>query len=66
MRELDELLLRYLEDYYPDDSDTDKAAFRSVLDLSDPELNAYLLQRQMPSSEPIARVINRILRRDHS
>lgn len=66
MRELDELLVRYLEDYYPDDSDTDKAAFRSVLDLSDPELNAYLLQRQMPSSEPIARVINRILRRDHS
>jgi succinate dehydrogenase flavin-adding protein (antitoxin of CptAB toxin-antitoxin module) len=66
MRELDELLVRYLEDYYEDDSDTDKAAFRSVLDLSDPELNAYLLQRQMPSSEPIARVINRILRRDHS
>ena len=66
MRELDELLVRYLEDDYPDDSDIDKAAFRSVLDLSDPELNAYLLQRQMPSSEPIARVINRILRRDHS
>ena len=66
MRELDELLVRYLEEYYPDDSDADKAAFRSVLDLSDPELNAYLLQRQMPSSEPIARVINRILRRDHS
>ena len=65
MRELDELLVHYLDEYYPDDSDIDKAAFRSVLDLSDPELNAYLLQRQMPSSEPIARVINRILRRDH-
>ena len=66
MRELDELLVRYLENDYPNDNDTDKAAFRTVLDLSDPELNAYLLQRQMPSSEPVARVINRILRRDHS
>jgi len=66
MRELDELLLRYLEEYYPGDSDDDKAAFRAVLDLADPELNAYLLQRQTPSSEPIARVIDRILRRDPS
>jgi len=66
MRELDELLLRYVEEYYPGDSDDDKAAFRAVLDLADPELNAYLLQRQTPSSEPIARVIDRILRRDPS
>jgi len=63
MRELDELLIRYLEDSYPNDSEDDKAAFRAVLELADPDLNAYLLQRQMPSSEPIARVINRILRR---
>jgi len=66
MRELDELLLRYLDEYYPTDSDDDKAAFRAVLELADPELNGYLLQRQTPSSEPIAHVINRILRRDPS
>ncbi len=66
MRELDELLVRYLEDDYPNASDDDKAAFGAVLELADPELNAYLLQRQTPSSEPIARVINRILRRDHT
>jgi antitoxin CptB len=63
MRELDELLVRYLEDCYPDDNDADKAAFREVLTLADPELNAYLLQRQQPTSETIARVIERILRR---
>ena len=63
MRELDELLLGYLEQCYIDDSDADKAAFREVLTLADPELNAYLLQRQQPSSETIARVIQRILRR---
>jgi len=66
MRELDELLLRYLEDDYPVASGEERAAFRAVLELADPELNAYLLQRQIPSSEPIARVINRILRRDHT
>ena len=66
MRELDELLVRYLEDDYPNSSDDDKAAFQAVLELADPELNAYLLQGQATSSEPIARVINRILRRDHT
>jgi len=64
MRELDELLVRYLDECYPHDSDADKAAFREVLELADPVLNGYLLQRQMPSSEPIARVIDRILRRN--
>ena len=63
MRELDELLVRYLDEYYENDSDADKAAFREVLTLADPELNAYLLQRQQPTSESIARVIERILRR---
>lgn len=64
MRELDELLLRYLEESYTNDSEADKEAFREVLALSDPELNGYLLQRQTPGSEPIARVIDRILRRN--
>ena len=63
MRELDQLLLRYLEDRYPQESEADKAAFRDVLALADPELNAYLLQRQTPPSESIARVIERILGR---
>ena len=64
MRELDELLVRYLDECYPQDNDADKAAFREVLELADPVLNAYLLQRQRPSSEPIARVIDKILRRN--
>jgi succinate dehydrogenase flavin-adding protein (antitoxin of CptAB toxin-antitoxin module) len=61
MRELDELLLRYLERYYPQADPDEKAAFEAVLSLADPELNGYLLQRQTPSSEAIARVIQRIL-----
>jgi len=61
MRELDELLLRYLEKCYPSADDNEKAAFQEVLTLADPELNGYLLQRQIPESEPVARVIKRIL-----
>jgi len=63
MRELDELLLWYLEQRYPHADDGEKAAFASVLALADPELNGYLLQRQTPASEPIAHVIKHILSR---
>jgi antitoxin CptB len=61
MRELDELLVRYLDKRYATADDREKAAFRGVLALSDPELNAYLLQRHKPDSEPMADVIQRIL-----
>jgi len=61
MRELDELLLRYLEQGYPRADADEKTAFHEVLALADPELNGYLLQRRTPESERIARVINQIL-----
>ena len=66
MRELDELLIRYLESRYPLADEDEKAAFRAVLELPDPELNGYLLQRQSPSSEPVASVINLILNLPHT
>jgi succinate dehydrogenase flavin-adding protein (antitoxin of CptAB toxin-antitoxin module) len=64
MRELDELLLAYLENRYASADAGEKAAFRELLTLADPEVNAYLLQRQPPPSEPIARVIDSILSRN--
>lgn len=66
MRELDELLIRYLESRYPEADTDEKAAFCAVLELPDPELNGYLLQRQSPSSESVARVINLILNLPHA
>ena len=66
MRELDDLLIRYLESRYPAADEDEKAAFQAVLALSDPELNGYLLQRQTPSSESIAGVIELILRQPHA
>ena len=61
MRELDELLIRYLEIRYPNANEDEKQAFQTVLALPDPELNGYLLQRQTPSSNSVARVIEHIL-----
>ena len=46
--------------------DGDKAAFRALLELSDPELVGYLLQRQEPGSRIIARGIDIILGRDRA
>ena len=66
MRELDELLLGYLTQQYPTASELDKEAFRALLELSDPTLIEYLLQRVRPASEPIARVVDYILNRTQS
>jgi succinate dehydrogenase flavin-adding protein (antitoxin of CptAB toxin-antitoxin module) len=58
MRELDVLLLRYLENDYPQGSEEEKAAFRELLALSDPELRAYLLageQTGQPATDKILR-----------
>ena len=63
MKELDALLTDYLEQHYDGASDGEKAAFRDVLALPDPDLVGYLLQRQEPESEDIAAVVAHILGR---
>ena len=62
MRELDELLLSFLEHHYEASPDDEKQAFRSLLQLSDPELIGYLLQNEQPAAE-LAGVIKHILDR---
>ena len=51
MRELDQLLVRYLESHYDALIADQKSVFQSFLTLSDPELNAYLLQGAEPPAE---------------
>ncbi len=61
MRELDELLLRYLETRYDEAPAEEKQAFESFLSLSDPELVQYLLKDSRPEPEALANVVSRIL-----
>lgn len=64
MRELDNLLTGYLEDRYDDADADEKEAFAALLQLPDPELVGYLLNRQQPASERIGHVIKHILGRN--
>lgn len=65
MRELDELLLGYLEHRYDSAAADEKAAFRELLALSDPELMAYLLYNEQPAAR-IEVVVSAILDRARS
>ena len=62
MRELDQLLVAYLDNHYDNASAQDKAAFRAILALSDPELLGYLLNNQ-PPDPALQRVVDDILHR---
>ena len=61
MRELDELLMTYLDDRYGVADAGEKAAFEALLALPDPELVDYLLNLKQPDAEPIANVVKHIL-----
>jgi len=62
MRELDELLNRYLEQDYPQAAPCDRAAFGRILDLQDPEIFGYLLGRTVPEDASLRHVIATIRR----
>ena len=60
MRELDVLLTRYLEHEYALASAADRDAFARILELQDPELVGYLVERKMPAEAPLRNVVARI------
>ena len=63
MRELDQLLVGYLERSYAGAGDDEKAAFQQLLTLPDPELASYFLGRELPEDAVIAKAVARILER---
>ncbi len=63
MRELDQLLLGFLENEYQASAEAQKSAFRELLALPDPQLIGYLLGGQIPADAEIANVISRIQNR---
>ena len=57
MRELDVMLMRYLDRAWPTASPPERAAFAQLVELQDPELFGYLVGRSQPSEEPQRAVI---------
>ena len=60
MRELDVLLSAWLDRHYAQADEDDKAAFRALLSLPDPELAGYLLHGVTPDAEETASVVRQI------
>ena len=62
MKELDTLLVRYLEARYVAASPADQGRFRELLELQDPELAAFVLGRAAPEDPDLARFIHELAR----
>ena len=60
MRELDGVLLGFLDREYDALSDGQKSAFADVLNLPDPEVYGYLAERSVPEDPAIAQIFDRI------
>lgn len=57
MRELDELLARYLRERWPAADDAERAVFEQIIALPDPELAAYLLGRESAPDPHVERLL---------
>ena len=60
MRELDVLLERYLQERYPSAPAAEQQAFVALLDAPDPQLFAYVVQREVPEDPEWAHVIAKL------
>lgn len=60
MRELDELLQRYLDRRYAGAPTNEQRAFERLLQSQDPELQAYLLSDVEPRDPEMQRVVHAI------
>jgi len=54
VKELDLMLVRWLESCYPQASEAERANFERFLDLPDPEMAAYLLKHERPADPAFA------------
>ena len=60
MRELDVLLERYLQERYPSAPAAEQQAFAALLEVPDPQLFAYVVQREVPADPEWAHVIAKL------
>lgn len=60
MKELDILLLRYLEQCYDSASKEEQRIFANLLELQDPRLFGYIIGRETPTDAAIGDVIDKL------
>jgi antitoxin CptB len=60
MRELDVLLIQFLERSYASLSQDDKARFQRLLELPDPDLHAYLVAQHGSGDDKLDMLVGRI------
>ena len=60
MRELDQILERFLERGFAELSAAEKLSFREFLGLPDPDIHAYLVGRAEPRDLELAKLLRRI------
>ena len=60
MRELDVLLLAFVDHSFESLSDPDKERFAALLSLPDPDLYGYLVRRHEPDDPELARLLDRV------
>lgn len=63
-RELDKLVVWYLDERFDDAGEDEKSAFQALLELPDPDLIGYLLGKQLPAEESARRVVECIRSRN--
>ncbi len=66
MRELDALLLKFVDSAGAGLTDAEISAFERTLELPDPVLHSYLLGRSAPGDAPTASLIERIRASAHA
>lgn len=60
MKELDVLLMRFVEEQYAESSAAHREAFRELLEAPDPLIHAYCFGRERPPTAELAALIDRI------
>jgi antitoxin CptB len=64
MKELDLLLLRYVEQEYPDSGAEPQRAFRRLLSMPDPEILNLLTGRSVAEDSDLVAIVESLLKRD--
>jgi antitoxin CptB len=60
MKELDVVLLGYLERYYTQAPAEEQETFADLLELQDPQLYAFIIGREIPADETVANVVGKL------